>query len=57
MTRLFTILDKLLQDSDEMAETVYRLLVFFLIEFHPHQIVRQNLLTNFTDLFKREKAV
>lgn len=57
MTRLFTILDKLLQDSDEMAETVYRLLVFFQIEFHPLQIVRQNLLTNFTDLFKREKAV
>ena len=51
ISRLFALLEKLVHEMDDFAETIYSLLVFFLIEFHDNKIVRQHLMSNFTDLY------
>lgn len=56
-SRLFAVLEKLVATKDDFAEYVYRLLIFFLIEFHHNEVIRGHLMTNFKDLFMREKVL
>ena len=56
LTRLFFVLEKLIHD-DSFAANIYRLLVYFLIEWHDDQLIRDHIMANFTDLFKQEKVL
>lgn len=51
------MLDTLGLEMDDFAETVYRLLVFFLVEWHDNKVLRNHLMSNFLDLFKNEKVL
>ena len=42
---------------DDQAETIYKLLVFFLVEWHDNKVLRQHLMSGFTDLFNQEKVL
>ena len=55
VSRLFAVLDKLRSDSDDFAESIYRLLVYFLIEWNSNKTIREHLLSNFLELFKDDR--
>lgn len=57
ITRLFSVLETLSAEKDEFGESIYRLLVFFLVEWHDNKIARNHLMVNFTDLFKQDKVL
>lgn len=40
ITRLFSVVEKLAQEMDPFAETAYRLLIFFFIEYHDNKVLR-----------------
>lgn len=44
-------------EMDSFAETTYRLLVFFLVEWHDNKILRNHLMINFTDLLQMNKVL
>ena len=50
-SRLFAVLENAVKGMDDFAETIYRLLVFFLVEWHENKILRSHLMSNFTQLF------
>ena len=56
LTRLFFVLEKLIHD-DGFAANIYRLLVYFLIEWHDDQLIRDHIMANFTDIFKQERVL
>lgn len=57
VTRLFSVLEKLVAEFDDFYETTYRLLVFFLIEWHDNKVLRNHIMANFSDVFKHEKVL
>ena len=57
ISRLFAILENSVKEMDDFAETIYRLLVFFLVEWHENKVLRSHLMSNFTQLFKNEKLL
>ena len=56
-TRLFSVLENLVTEFDDFSDNVFRLLVFFLIEWHDNKVLRNHLMANFIDLFKNEKVL
>ena len=56
-THLFAVLETLVAELDDFSETIYRLLIFLLIEWHQNKVLRNHLMTNFVDLFKNEKVL
>ena len=38
-------------------ENVYRLLIYLLIEYHHDEKIREHLMSNFTELYKNDKAL
>jgi len=57
VTALFALLEKLTLEMDEFAETVFRLLIYLLVEWHDTKLLRNHLLANFLDLFNTEKVL
>ena len=55
VSRLFAVIDKLKGDSDAFAESIYRLLTYFLIDWNENKTVREHLLSNFLELFKDDR--
>ena len=42
---------------DDFAETIYSLLIYFLIEWHEDKLLRCHIMSNFIDLFRQEKVL
>ena len=51
------MLEKLVIEFDDFSENVYKLLIFFLIEWHDNKVLRNHLMTNFIELYKNEKVL
>ena len=49
VSRLFAVLDKLRSESDVFAESIYRLLVYFLVEWNENKAIREHLISNFLE--------
>ena len=56
-TRLFYVLERLLAEFDDFSDNVYKLLIFFLIEWHENKVLRNHLMTNFIELYKNDKVL
>lgn len=56
-SRLFSVLETLVTELDDFSETIYRLLVFFLVEWHENKVLRNHLMSNFVEVFNNEKTL
>ena len=57
ISRLFLVVEKLGLEMDPFSEKAYKLLIFFLVEWHDCKILRNHLMANFTDLFTHDKVL
>lgn len=57
VTRLFSVLETLSMEMDSFAETTFRLLVFFLVEWHDNKVLRNHLMINFTEILQMDKVL